>query len=93
MHRIKFSHAFKRDFRHVKSQSLHRDIDSLLKAAMDLLVNDMPLPASYVDHALKGKLKGYRDCHIKPDVVLIYRKQGNDVLELVRFGSHSELKI
>jgi mRNA interferase YafQ len=93
MRRIKFSHTFKRDFRRVKSQSPHRDIDSLLKTTMDLLVTDMPLPASCVDHALKGKLKGYRDCHIKPDVVLIYRKQGNDVLELVRLGSHSGLGI
>jgi mRNA interferase YafQ len=93
VHRINWTNTFKRDFRRVKSQSPHRDIDSLLKTAIDLLVNDMPLPASYVDHALKGKLKGYRDCHIKPDVVLIYRKQGNDVLELVRLGSHSELGI
>jgi mRNA interferase YafQ len=93
MRRIKFSHSFKRDFRRVKSQSSHRDIDSLLKAAMDLLASDMLLPASYADHAMKGKWKGCRDCHFKHDLVLIYRKQGNDVLELVRLGSHSELGI
>ena len=41
--------------------------------------------------ALFGKLVGCRDCHIKPDLLLIYRKTGDDVLELVRLGSHSEL--
>jgi mRNA interferase YafQ len=42
---------------------------------------------------MKGKWKGFRDCHIKHDLMLIYRKQGKDVLELVRLGSHSELGI
>jgi mRNA interferase YafQ len=49
------------------------------------------LPSNAVDHALVGKLAGYRDCHIKPDLILIYRKTNGDVLELVRLGSHSEL--
>jgi mRNA interferase YafQ len=54
---------------------------------------DVLLPARCVDHAMKGKWKGYRDCHIKPDEVLIYCKQDVDILELVRLGSHSELGI
>ncbi len=41
--------------------------------------------------ALVGKLAGYRDCHIKPDLILIFRRTNDDVLELVRPGSHSEL--
>ena len=93
MRRIKPSHTFKRDFKRIKANPSHRDIDSLLRAVLNLLVRDMPLPAHCVDHALKGKWKGYRDCHIKPDVVLIYRKRDVDVLELVRVGSHSELGI
>lgn len=56
------------------------------------LCNDLPVPARYKDHQLTGNLKDFRDCHIKPDLVLLYRKT-DDALELVRLGSHSELGI
>ena len=58
---------------------------------MTLLVHDAPLPVRYVDHALSGKLRGLRDCHLYPNLVLLYEKPGSDVLRLVRIGSHSEL--
>ena len=40
---------------------------------------------------LSGEWSGFRDCHVKPDLVLIYEKPGTDTLRLVRLGSHSEL--
>lgn len=43
------------------------------------------------DHALTGEWKDHRDCHVKPDLVLIYRKPDDATLQLVRLGSHSEL--
>jgi mRNA interferase YafQ len=43
------------------------------------------------DHPLSGEWSDHRDCHIRPDLVLIYRKPDDDSLELVRLGSHSEL--
>ncbi|MXZ34913.1 MAG: type II toxin-antitoxin system mRNA interferase toxin, RelE/StbE family, partial [Acidobacteria bacterium] len=43
------------------------------------------------DHALSGEWKEFRDCHLKPDMVLIYQKKATDKLRLVRLGSHSEL--
>ncbi|WLV67219.1 type II toxin-antitoxin system YafQ family toxin [Pseudomonas aeruginosa] len=43
------------------------------------------------DHALTGDWKDHRDCHVKPDLVLIYQKPDADTLRLVRLGSHSEL--
>ena len=43
------------------------------------------------DHALSGDWAGYRECHIKPDLLLIYRKPDADTLRLARLGSHSEL--
>jgi mRNA interferase YafQ len=49
------------------------------------------LPVRYVDHALVGEWKDHRDCHIRPDLAPIYRKLENDVLELARIGSHSDL--
>jgi mRNA interferase YafQ len=52
-----------------------------------------PLPTSYRDHALAGNWQDHRDCHIKPDLVLIYRKPAPQTLQLVRLGSHSELSL
>ncbi|MBV5308792.1 MAG: type II toxin-antitoxin system YafQ family toxin [Chromatium okenii] len=45
----------------------------------------------YRDHALNGHWEEYRDCHVKPDLVLIYRKPDDNTLQLVRLGSHSML--
>jgi mRNA interferase YafQ len=62
-----------------------------LNEAVRLLANDEVLPRRYFDHALSGEWDDYRDCHIKPDLVLIYRKPDDSILQLVRLGSHSEL--
>jgi mRNA interferase YafQ len=56
-----------------------------------LLADDKPLPTRNYDHPLSGDWKDHRDCHIKPDLVLIYRKPNAETLELVRLGSHGEL--
>ncbi len=64
-----------------------------LTALVDLLMDDATLPDSYQDHALSGDWKDCRDAHVKPDLVLIYRKVGDDELQLVRLGSHSELSL
>ena len=54
------------------------------------LANDEPLDASYHDHALVGDMEGRRECHILFDLVLVYRKIGDDVLYLDNIGSHVE---
>jgi mRNA interferase YafQ len=69
----------------------HRDLDNVLPALIALLATDIALPQKYVDDPLRGQWKDFRDCHVKPDSVLIYRKLRSDVLQLVRLGSHSEL--
>lgn len=56
----------------------------------DCLLNAKPLPEKYQDHPLQGDKRGFRDCHIKPDLVLIYRLN-DDVVELHRLATHSEL--
>ncbi len=91
MRAIKFTSRFRRDYRREQSGVLARKLDSLLKQTVDILAADKPLPARYVDHALSGEWADFRDCHIRPDLVLIYRKPDVDTLELVRLGSHSEL--
>lgn len=85
MRKIEPTNAFKRDYKR------HGDLSSALIEVLWKLSNDDSLPVKYRDHALTGNLVDFRDCHIRPDLVLIYRKVGDDVLQLVRIGSHSEL--
>ena len=91
MRTIKYTYRFKRDYRREKSGIHGKKLDVLLKAIFGLLAEDKALPSNAVDHALIGTLNDCRDCHIRPDLILIYRKIDDDVLELVRLGSHSEL--
>jgi len=67
-------------------------------AVLDLVIEELavpnPLPEKYQDHPLKGDYKGYRECHIEPDWLLIYGYEtldDEDQLLLVRTGTHSEL--
>jgi mRNA interferase YafQ len=91
MRAINRTTRFKRDYRREKSGVLGKKLDALLRQALEFLVVDAPLPARYVDHPLAGELTDHRDCHIRPDLVLIYRKPDPGALELVRLGSHSAL--
>jgi mRNA interferase YafQ len=93
MRAIRYTNRFKRDYRREKSGVLGKKLDALLMGAVNLLAADKPLPQRYVDHSLAGEWKDHRDCHIRPDLVLIYRTPDPDNLELVRLGSHSELGI
>jgi mRNA interferase YafQ len=57
----------------------------------DLLANDKPIAEKHRDHALGGNWKAHRECHLKPDLLLIYKLPDRDTLRLIRMGSHSEL--
>ncbi len=91
MRAIKYTTHFKRDYRREKSGRYGKTLDTALLAVVRLLAADTPLPRRNFDHPLSGEWADHRDCHIKPDLVLIYRKPDDDSLELVRLGSHSEL--
>jgi mRNA interferase YafQ len=91
MRTTKLSSRFKRDYKRVQTGEYSKAIQLDLPAVLKFLVIDEPLPPRYRDHALTGEWKGFRDCHIHPDLVLIYRKPNADLLELARLGSHSEL--
>jgi mRNA interferase YafQ len=54
---------------------------------VNLLAADAPLPRQNFDHPLSGEWSDHRDCHVKPDLILIYRKPDGENLELVRLGS------
>lgn len=91
MRKLERTGTFRRDFKRVKATPRHRDVEAVLIPALQLLMADLSLPQRYCDHPLTGNWKDHRDCHLKPDLVLIYRKPDHDVIQLVRLGSHSEL--
>ncbi len=63
-----------------------------IKAVVRLLCEQDPLPAALRDHALKGKYSGFRDCHVEPDLILIYRVVQQQLqLLCVHLGTHSDL--
>ncbi len=93
MRAIERARQFKRDYRR-EAKGRHRTtLDNDLKTVVSALVADQPLSPNYRDHALTGQWKTYRDCYVEPDLALIYRKTGADILRLVRLGSHSELNL
>lgn len=82
---------FTKDFRRIKKGRHSKTIEADLNEIVIKLASDAPLDARLSDHQLTGEWRNHRDCHIKPDLVLIYRKLGSDTLQLVRLGSHAEL--
>lgn len=82
---------FKRDLKRELKGRYRQVIADELDDLITLLAADGSLAAHFRDHALTGDWKDHRDCHVRPDLVLIYRKPDPDTLELVRLGSHAEL--
>ncbi len=78
---------FKRDVKRAKRR--HKDMGKL-RELLTLLIEQQPLPAHYRDHLLKGAWAGFRDAHIEPDWLLIYRVE-NDMLLLTRTGNHADI--
>lgn len=92
MRTIERSSAFKRDYKRIKAMPRYRiNLETLLSDVLKLLLADKALPEKNLDHTLSGNWYGYRECHIKPDLLLIYNKPDKSTLRLVRLGSHSEL--
>jgi mRNA interferase YafQ len=87
MRAIERTREFKRDFKREKSGVLGKLLDELVAEAVTLLANDHALPDRFHDHMLMGEWKDHRDCHIRPDLILIYRKPDDRTLQLVRLGS------
>jgi mRNA interferase YafQ len=87
MRRIVHTNQFKRDY---KKRSRERGMDELLAGVIDKLAAGGALDTKFRDHSLKGGFVGCRECHLKPDLLLIYVPSDEELL-LVRLGSHSEL--
>ena len=91
MREIERTGQFKRDYKREARGRHGKTLDRDLIAVLTALASDLPLAARNRDHALTGDWQDCRDCHIKPDLVLIYQKPDDGTLRLVRLGSHSEL--
>jgi mRNA interferase YafQ len=91
MRTIKRGARFKRDMKRERNRLRERGLIEEFLAIIANLAEGIVLDAKYLDHPLTGDWIDHRDCHIRPDLVLIYRKEGNGILQLVRLGSHSEL--
>lgn len=84
---IKYSTKFKK---HYKKLNIKEQQEA--RAIISRLANDEVLEQKYKDHALKGDFIGFRECHLKPDLLLIYQKQDDKIiLYCLDIGSHSEL--
>jgi mRNA interferase YafQ len=88
---IERSSRFKRDYKRESRGAYRATLAADLTGILRLLIEDAPLNSSFRDHALVGRWTGYRECHLKPDLLLIYRTSGTDILRLAALGSHSEL--
>ena len=80
------SSSFKKEIKRIQDE----DIFTELETVVSLLVQNSQLPKKYKQHSLKGNYKSYQECHLKPDVLLIFKITGTD-LYLYRIGSHSNL--
>ena len=93
MRTIEQTTQFKRDLKREANGAHRATLQRDFVAIVAELASDHELARKHRDHALTGQWTDHRDCHIKPDLVLIYRKPDNTRLQLVRLGSHSELGI
>ena len=87
--RIVWSSKYKKDFKLATKRGLNTD---LLINVIKLLATTDQLPEEYKDHEVSGNWKGFRECHIQPDWLLIYTISDDRlVLTLIRTGTHSDL--
>ena len=91
MRTVERTSAFKKDYKRTKANPRHKNVEMLLEEILGLLMKDRVLPEKHCDHVLAGAWNDHRECHLKPDLLLIYAKPGDETLRLVRLGSHSDL--
>ncbi len=93
MYAVVFTRQFKRAYKKLKkSGTFSTSVSSDVGFIVDQLKKQRALPSIYRDHALTGELAEYRECHIKGDLLLIYRlHKQEEVLELSDIGSHSQI--
>lgn len=88
MNTIKLTSQFKKDLKRYKYKT---DVINKLEGILKLLVSGLPIPEENRPHVLTGNYRGYMECHVESDTLLIWWDMEEGIIKLVRFGSHSEL--
>lgn len=89
MLKIRYSSTFKRDYKTIVKRGYNIKV---FEEALQILIEERPLPPKHLDHALIGDYMGYRECHISPDWLLVYKIETEvNTLSLTRNGTHSDL--
>lgn len=88
MKTLKLTSQFKKDLKRYKHKT---DIIDKLEQLLNFLVNELPIPPENRAHLLTGNYRGYMECHVESDTLLIWLDNEERIIKLVRFGSHSEL--
>jgi mRNA interferase YafQ len=91
MRTISRTAQFRKDYKRETKGQHRATLDADLLAVISFLAADYALPESFHDHPLTGEYTNHRECHLKPDLLLIYKKPDEQTLRLVRIGSHSEV--
>ena len=89
MYLIRYSKKFKKDFKKFRHD---KDIIAEMKFVISCIASGDKLPSKYKNHRLLGEFNQHMECHLRPDLLLVYEIRNNELLLLlVRLGSHSEL--
>ncbi len=88
MKKLKASSQYKKDYKRFRNNPKKV---TALKEILNRLANEEPIPEKHNPHMLTGDYKGYMECHIESDFLLIWFDPDTDQIDLVRLGSHSEL--
>lgn len=88
MNILKFTSQFKKDLKRYKHKT---EIIDKLENILNLLAKGLPVPEENRPHILTGNYKGYMECHVESDTLLIWWDKEAGIIKLVRLGSHSEL--
>ena len=87
MLRPSYAPRFKKDYKRI-ARSGRKIVD--LDETISMIIREIPLPACYSDHPLRGNLAGYRECHVEFDLLLMYQTYQDEVI-FARAGTHSDL--
>lgn len=88
MNTLKLTSQFKKDLKRYKHKT---DVIDKLEEILELLVNGLPIPQENRPHVLTGNYRGYMECHVENDTLLIWWDKEESFIKLIRFGTHSEL--
>lgn len=85
---LKLTSQFKKDLKRYKHKT---EVINKLETILKNLAQGSPVPEENRPHLLTGNYKGYMECHVENDTLLIWWDKDTDIVKLVRFGTHSEL--